>query len=162
MTKPPRRNLPPESEPWGRHVDNRIQALQNDMDLSLTNLRAAQSANAAAVSNLSFLADTGWLEIPFTIASGTYVRRLCRRVGGWVHMNIEVRLSCPVGETQFMTVDLAQYPWLEPIANTWGPCYFTSGYSGVSVMRPSGRMSVFQQTGDTRSNPQMTLAYPAK
>lgn len=51
--KPPRRNLPPASEPWGRYVDNEMTDLRSELRNSVTNINASIAANASSMTALS-------------------------------------------------------------------------------------------------------------
>lgn len=51
--KPPRRNLPPEAEQWGRYVDDTVSTLKSSTDTALTNMTASIAANASSMGLLS-------------------------------------------------------------------------------------------------------------
>lgn len=53
VSKPPRRNLPPEAENWGRYIDDQVANLRSDLQNSLTNINAGFSANASSMAALS-------------------------------------------------------------------------------------------------------------
>ena len=49
----PRRNLPPDAEPWGRHVDAAIEEIKKSLGITTNNLRASQRQVTGAVRNLA-------------------------------------------------------------------------------------------------------------
>lgn len=51
--KPPRTNLPPEAEAWGRYVNNELRKIRNDIAYTTTNQSADNAAVASSMAALS-------------------------------------------------------------------------------------------------------------
>ncbi len=157
--KPPRRNLPPAAELWGRFVDGKLHSLEAKIDNGLKNIQAALKANTSSLKNLSYLADSGWLTFAWGTVNGTPTQTRWRRVGGNVTVDVAVTGSFAVGVQAVITGITGDFL---PDANMYGSVYFSSGYTGVAYITPGGTLNVAHQSGATRSNPQITIVYPAK
>lgn len=162
MSKPPRRNLPPEAELWGRDVDARIQQLENSMGRNLTNLQASASATASTLNRLGAGAhDSGWLDLPSIAGSLTTTRALIRRTGLLYTINMQLTGNFLVGANNLYGPGFLNTEYY-PDHNMWAPVFLAAGYSGNAVMRSDGSISVYQQTGATRSGAQFQITYPLK
>lgn len=159
--KPPRRNLPPEAEQWGRFVDDEVYRLRTELSSGLTNLGAAQQANASSLSRLSNLADSGWVQLPFSVGGVTTTRHKYRMVGGMVTITGEATGPFAVGQT-LVGNGLVFPEAIKPEDNTFGDVFFTGGHYGLALITPNGDEYVYNQTGASRASVQYTLVYPAK